>query len=58
MKSRKKITHAELVSEVISAPKSRGVLDPTDIKKNIEKLIDKDYMERDDEGRNVYNYVA
>lgn len=76
MKSRKTITHAELVSEVISATKSRGVLDPADIKKNIEKyvnssipgtlsdsadqcrLIDKDYMERDEEGRNVYNYVA
>ena len=74
MKSKKKITHAELVSEVITATKSRGVLDPADIKKNIEKyvgllplelngadihrLIEKDYMERDDEGRNVYNYVA
>ncbi|CAD6576480.1 MAG: hypothetical protein ASARMPREDX12_007903 [Alectoria sarmentosa] len=58
MKSRKTITHAELVSEVISATKTRGVLDPADIKKNIEKLIDKDYMERDEEGRNVYNYVA
>ncbi len=22
------------------------------------RLIEKDYMERDDEGRNVYNYVA
>ncbi len=37
MKSRKTITHAELVSEVISATKNRGPLDPTDIKKNIEK---------------------
>lgn len=37
MKSRKTITHAELVSEIIVATKSRGVLDPADIKKNIEK---------------------
>lgn len=37
MKTRKTITHAELVSEVIVATKSRGVLDPADIKKNIEK---------------------
>ena len=37
MKSRKTITHAELVAEVITATKSRGVLDPVDIKKNIEK---------------------
>lgn len=71
MKSRKKITHAELVSEVINATKSRGVLDPTDIKKNIEKyaakdahyplltslrLIEKDYMDR--EAGNTYVYVA
>ena len=37
MKSRKAITHPELVSEVITATKSRGPLDPADIKKNIEK---------------------
>lgn len=37
MKSRKRITHAELVSEVILATKNRGVLDPADIKKNIER---------------------
>lgn len=37
MKSRKSITHAELVSEVITATKTRGVLDPADIKKNIER---------------------
>lgn len=37
MKSRKTITHPDLVAEVIKATKSRGVLDPVDIKKNIEK---------------------
>ena len=37
MKSKKSITHVHLISEVISATKSRGVLDPADIKKNIEK---------------------
>ncbi|KAL4941066.1 hypothetical protein BDV06DRAFT_212966 [Aspergillus oleicola] len=56
MKSRKTITHAELVAEVIKATRSRGVLDPADIKKNIEKLIEKDYMERED--GNKYQYVA
>lgn len=78
MKSRKTITHAELVSEVIKATMSRGVLDPSEIKKNIEKyisirlvhfyltnlliitprLIEKDYMERDESGDNKYSYVA
>ncbi|RDW63037.1 cullin family protein [Aspergillus mulundensis] len=56
MKSRKTITHAELVAEVIKATRSRGVLEPADIKRNIEKLIEKDYMERE-EG-NKYQYVA
>lgn len=60
MKSCKKITHAELISEVIVATRSRGVLDPSDIKKNIERLIEKDYMERDEtnDGRNAYSYLA
>jgi hypothetical protein len=37
MKSRKVITHAELVAEVIKATLSRGRLEPAEIKKNIEK---------------------
>lgn len=41
MKGRKTITHPELVSEVISATKSRGPLDPADIKTNIEKYAPK-----------------
>ncbi|KAL4891287.1 Cullin family-domain-containing protein [Aspergillus ambiguus] len=56
MKSRKTITHPELVAEVIKATRSRGVLEPSDIKKNIEKLIEKDYMEREEGNR--YQYVA
>lgn len=37
MKSRKLITHAELVAEVIRATRNRGVLEPADIKRNIDK---------------------
>ena len=40
MKSRKTITHAELVAEVIQATKTRGVLSVTDIKKNIDRYVD------------------
>lgn len=58
LKGRKSIPHAELVAEVIQQTKSRGALDPADIKKNIERLIEKEYMERDAEGENVYHYVA
>lgn len=55
MKSRKTMTHAQLVAEVINQTKSRGAMDPADIKQNIEKLIEKDYLER--EG-NAYTYLA
>lgn len=37
MKSRKTMAHAQLVAEVISQTKSRGAMDPADIKQNIEK---------------------
>ncbi|KAK5077506.1 hypothetical protein LTR70_009710 [Exophiala xenobiotica] len=57
MKARKKIGHNELIVEVIKATRSRGVLDQADIKKNIEKLIEKDYMEREDDIRG-YSYLA
>ncbi|KXT04798.1 hypothetical protein AC578_9680 [Pseudocercospora eumusae] len=56
MKSRKTISHQELVSEVIKATMSRGVLAVADIKKNIDRLIEKDYMERED--GNMYSYIA
>lgn len=37
MKSRKTLPHAQLVAEVITQTKSRGAMDPADIKQNIEK---------------------
>jgi cullin-4 len=37
MKSRKTMTHSQLVAEVIDQTKSRGSVDPADIKANIEK---------------------
>jgi len=37
MKSRKTMTHANLVAEVINQTKKRGAVDTTEIKKNIEK---------------------
>ncbi|KAK5112782.1 hypothetical protein LTR16_005334, partial [Cryomyces antarcticus] len=58
MKSRKTISHAELVSEIISATRSRGVLAVGDIKKNIDRLIEKEYMEREEGGKNSYSYIA
>ncbi|KAL8371584.1 hypothetical protein RB595_001402 [Gaeumannomyces hyphopodioides] len=55
MKSRKTMPHAQLVAEVIEQTRRRGAMDPADIKVNIEKLIEKDYIER--EG-NSYTYLA
>ncbi|KAK4174823.1 Cullin family-domain-containing protein [Triangularia setosa] len=53
MKSRKTMGHARLVAEVINQTKARGAVDPGEIKANIEKLIEKDYIERED-GNYVY----
>ncbi|KID69624.1 ubiquitin ligase subunit CulD, partial [Metarhizium hybridum] len=55
MKSRKSMGHAELVAEVINLTKKRGSVEPASIKKEIESLIEKDYLERED---NSYTYLA
>ncbi|KAJ5744733.1 cullin-1 [Penicillium manginii] len=46
MKSRKKMKHVQLVQEVIQIVKSRFPPKISDIKKNIEALMEKDYIER------------
>ncbi|OJJ49911.1 hypothetical protein ASPZODRAFT_156939 [Penicilliopsis zonata CBS 506.65] len=46
MKSRKKMKHVQLVQEVIQQVKSRFPPKVPDIKKNIEALMEKDYIER------------
>ncbi|KAL3973252.1 receptor-type tyrosine-protein phosphatase U [Sarotherodon galilaeus] len=56
MKMRKTLTHNLLMSEVYSQLKFP--VKPADLKKRIESLIDRDYMERDKENSNQYNYVA
>ncbi|KAF8425169.1 Cullin family-domain-containing protein [Tirmania nivea] len=56
MKSRKTIKHVELIQQTIEQTKNRGVLDVSEIKQNIEKLIDKEYMERLED--DVYHYVT
>lgn len=56
MKSKKTIGHQALLIEVVEATKKRGVLSFPDIKKNIDRLIEKEYMERED--GNMYSYVA
>ena len=56
LKARKRITHAELVSETIKATKNRGTLEVSGIKRNIDRLIEKEFLEREEDG--LYAYVA
>lgn len=56
LKSRKQMKHVELVQATIEQTKNRGTLDLADIKTQVERLIDKEYMERVD--KDTYVYVA
>ncbi|XP_012281134.1 cullin-4A [Orussus abietinus] len=56
MKMRKTLTHNLLISELYNQLKFP--VKPADLKKRIESLIDRDYMERDKDNANQYNYVA
>ncbi|KAL1843690.1 hypothetical protein VTJ49DRAFT_390 [Mycothermus thermophilus] len=76
MKSRKTMTHAQLVAEVINQTRKRGAVEAAEIKANIDKwvlpsdcfldglkmltdlsrLVEKDYLEKDEDG--TYTYLA
>ena len=58
MKARKRMGHGELMSEVIGVFGGRFPVKMTDIKKRIGTLIDREYMERDKENSQIYNYQA
>ncbi|EIW83862.1 Cullin-domain-containing protein [Coniophora puteana RWD-64-598 SS2] len=57
MKDRKHMTHNELVNEVTRQLSVRFQPNPQNIKKRIEGLIDREYLERCDD-RKSYNYLA
>lgn len=58
MKDRKTMSHNELVNEVVRQLAVRFSPTPALVKKRIESLIDREYLERNAEERNVYNYLA
>ena len=58
MKSRKQMHHNDLMSEVIKILSTKFQPDPSSIKKRIEALIDRDFIERDSKDLRLYNYLA
>jgi cullin 3 len=58
MKSRKTMEHSQLVAEVSKQLQSRFTPNPLVIKKCIEVLIDREYLERSSTDRRTYNYLA
>ena len=57
MKTRKTLNHANLVAELISQL-SFFKPNPKAIKQQIEQLIEREYLARDEQQPNVYNYLA
>jgi len=58
MKARKTMQHQQLVVEVTKQLQSRFRPNPLFIKKRIESLIDREYLERSQQDRKTYNYLA
>jgi len=58
MKARKTMEHSNLIAEVTKQLSSRFKPNPLVIKKRIESLIEREYLERSKTNRKVYNYLA
>ncbi|KAL0489730.1 cullin [Acrasis kona] len=58
MKARKKMDHQTLVMDCSKQLMTHFVPDPKVIKRRIEDLISREYLERDSKQTNVYNYLA
>jgi Cullin family/Cullin protein neddylation domain len=56
MKARKTILHQDLIAQVLEQVKVPA--QAADVKKRIESLIEREYIERDASDRNRYNYLA
>eukprot|EP00252_Welwitschia_mirabilis_P026343 TRINITY_DN8630_c0_g1_i1.p1 TRINITY_DN8630_c0_g1~~TRINITY_DN8630_c0_g1_i1.p1 ORF type:complete len:804 (+),score=179.82 TRINITY_DN8630_c0_g1_i1:191-2602(+) len=56
MKTRKVLSHTLLITELYQQLKFP--IKPADLKKRIESLIDREYLERDQSNPQIYNYLA
>ncbi|KAL3622406.1 Cullin-3A [Castilleja foliolosa] len=58
MKSRMVLDHNNLIAEVTKQLQSSFLANPGEIKKKIESLIERDFLERDNVDRRLYRYLA
>lgn len=56
MKARKRLSHNDLIAELFSQLKFNARA--SDIKKRVESLIEREYLERDRDDNSMYNYLA
>ncbi len=58
MKARRLLDHNSIIAEVSRQLSTRFVPNPTVIKKRIENLIEREFLERDQTDRKLYRYLA
>ena len=58
MKSRKRLSHNDLITESTKILSNKFIPDVQVIKKRIEGLIEREYLERDKDDRKFYKYLA
>lgn len=57
-RQRKQLIHSQLMNEVLSQLSSRFIPDVNMVKRRIESLIDREYLERVAEEPPTYGYIA
>jgi len=58
MKARKTMEHSQLIAEVTQQLSARFMPNPMVVKKRIESLIEREYLERSKKDRKIYHYLA